>query len=93
MAKINGKYKQSWTEDLLVKINEEDSITKRHNLIYKYLEQRLKQVETIITNLEDDDIDLTLVVEQLWNDLFLAKKQIDYTLERSDFYANYYNLK
>lgn len=93
MAKIDGKYKQFWTEDLLVKINEENSITKRHHLICKYLYQRLKQIEIIIANLEDDDIDLTLVIEQLWDDLCLAQKQIGYTIERSDFYADYYNLK
>ena len=55
MAKIDGKYKQFWIEDLLVKINEENSITKRHHLIRKYLYQRLKQIEIIIANLEDDD--------------------------------------
>lgn len=93
MIKIDGKYKNSLAEDLLVKINGENSITKRHRLIDKYLYQRLKQLEIIIANLEDDDIDLTLVIEQLWNDLSLAQKQIGYTLERSDFYADYYNLK
>lgn len=93
MIKIDGKYKNSLAEDLLVKINGENSITKRHRLICKYLYQRLKQLEIIIANLEDDDIDLTLVIEQLWNDLSLAQKQIGYTIERSDFYADYYNLK
>lgn len=93
MAKIDGKYKNVLAEDLLVKINGEDSITKRHRLIGKYLYKRLKQLEIIIANLEDDDIDLTLVIEQLWDDLSLAQKQIGYTLERSDFYADYYNLK
>lgn len=93
MAKIDGKYKQFWTEDLLVKINNESNITKRHQIISKYLFQRIKQVEKIIANLEDDDIDLTLVIEQLWNDLSLAQKQISYTLDMVDFYADYYNLK
>ena len=37
MAKIDGKYKQFWTENLLSQINNEDSITKRHHLIARYL--------------------------------------------------------
>ena len=92
MAKIDGKYEQFWTEDLLKKIQEEDSITKRHHLISKYLYQRDKQIEKIIANIEDDDIDLTLVIEQLWEDLKLAKNQILFTTERSDFFAKYYHL-
>ena len=76
MAKINGKYEQFWTERLLEQINSEDSITKRHRFIGKYLYQRVKQTERILANIEDDDIDLTLVIEQLWEDLELARKQI-----------------
>ena len=76
MAKINGKYEQDSTERLLEQINSEDSITKRHRLIGKYLYQRVKQIEKILANIEDDDIDLTLVIEQLWEDLELARKQI-----------------
>jgi len=93
MPKIDGKYEQFWTEDLLKNIENEDSITKRHHLINKYLYQRDKQIEKILANIEDDDIDLTLVIEQLWEDLKLANKQILHTLERSDFYAQYYHLK
>ena len=93
MAKIDGKYEQFWTENLLNKINDEDSITKRHRLIGKYLFQRVRQVEKVLANIEDDDIDLTLVIEQLWEDLELARKQITYTIDRSDFYAKYYRLK
>lgn len=81
MAKINGKYEQFWTENLLNEINKEDSITKRHKLIVKYLHQRSQQVEKIITNFDDDDIDLEMVVEQLWEDLDLARKQLLYTLD------------
>jgi hypothetical protein len=92
MAKIDGKYEQFYTEDLLKKIEAEDSITKRHHLISRYLYQRVKQVEKVLANIEDDDIDLTLVIEQLWEDLELARKQILYTVERSDFYAKYYRL-
>jgi len=92
MAKINGKYEQLWTERLLKQIHEEDSITKRHHLINRYLNQRTKQVEEILANIEDDDIDLTLVIEQLWEDLQLAHKQIGHTMDRSDEYAKFYNL-
>lgn len=92
MTKINGKYEQSWTEDLLKRINSEDSITKRHHLINRYLYQREKQVEKIIANIEDDDIDLSMIIEQLWEDLQLAQKQILHTMDRSDFYADYYKL-
>lgn len=92
MAKIDGKYKQPWTEDLLRHINSEDSITKRHHLINKYLYQRDKQIEKILANLEDDDIDLSMVIEQLWEDLHLAQKQILHTMDRSDFYADYFKL-
>lgn len=92
MTKIDGKYKQIWTENLLYQIKNEDSITKRHHLISRYLHQRGEQTEKILANIEDDDIDLTLVVEQLWEDLELARKQISYTTERSDFYAEQHGL-
>ena len=92
MTKIDGKYKQSWTEGLLARIQSEDSITKRHHLINQYLHQRDKQVEKIIANLEDEDIDLALVIEQLWDDLRLANKQILQTMDRNDFYAEYFKL-
>ena len=92
MTKIDGKYKQFWTEDLLNQIKNEDSITKRHHLIDRYLNQRESQIEKILANIDDDDIDLTLVIEQLWQDLHLAHQQIGYTMERNDFYAAYYNL-
>lgn len=74
MIKIGGKYKQSETEELLSRINNEDSITKRHHLLPRYLHQRSKQIEKILANIEDDDIDLVMVVEQLWEDLELARK-------------------
>jgi len=92
MAKIDGKYEQFWTEKLLKQIENEDSITKRHHLLSRYLYQRDKQIEKIIANIEDDDIDLTMVIEQLWEDLKLASKQILFTMERNDFYAKYYKL-
>ncbi len=82
MAKIDGKYNQYWTEDLLLRINDEDRITKRHPLIINYLHQRCEQIEKILTNIEDDDIDLTMVIEQLWEDLELARKHILYTTQR-----------
>ena len=92
MTKIDGKYEQFWTEKLLSQIESENSITKRHHLISRYLYQREKQVEKILANIEDNDIDLTLVIEQLWEDLMLAKKQISDTMDRNDFYAEYHNL-
>lgn len=92
MAKIDGKYEQPWTEELLEQIESEDSITKRHHLISRYLDQRDKQIEKILANIEDYDIDLTMVIEQLWEDLKLAHKQISQTIGRNDFYAKYYKL-
>lgn len=91
MVKIDGKYSQSWTKELLSQINEEDSITLRHHLINKYLNQRVKQIEKVIANFENDDIDFTLVIEQLYEDLILAQNQILRTIDRSDFYAKYHN--
>ena len=92
MAKIDGKYQQSNTEKLLEQIKGEDSITKRHHLISRYLYQRSKQIEKVIANIEDDNIDLSMVIEQLWEDIQLANNQILHTMERSDFYADYYKL-
>ena len=92
MAKIDGKYEQFWTENLLSRINNEDSITKRHHLIARYLHQRIEQIEIILANIDNDDIDLIIVIEQLWEDLELARKQILYTIERSDFYADQHNI-
>lgn len=79
MIKIDGKYKQFETENLLSHINNEDSITKRQHLLPRYLRQRSKQIEKILANIEDDDIDLIMVIEQLWDDLELARKHILYT--------------
>ena len=93
MAKIDGKYEQPYTEKLRKEIEDEDSITLRHHLISKYLHQRIKQVEKVIANFDDDDIDLTMVIEQLWEDLMLAKEQISNTIVRSDFYAKYYGIE
>ena len=92
MAKIEGKYEQFWTERLLKKIQEEDSITKRHHLISRYLSQRDKQIEKILANIDKNDIDLTMVIEQLWEDLKLTHKQLLQTMNRNDFYAKYYKL-
>lgn len=92
MTKIDGKYEQFWTENLLKQINSENSITKRHHLITRYLYQRGQQIEKILANMEDDDIDLAMVIEQLWEDLDLARKQLLHTTDRSDFYAEYYKL-
>lgn len=92
MTKIDGKYEQFWTENLLKQINSENSITKRLHLITRYLYQRGQQIEKILANMEDDDIDLAMVIEQLWEDLDLARKQLLHTTDRSDFYAEYYKL-
>ena len=92
MPKIGGKYVQLRTENLLKQINSEVSITKRHHLINRYLNQREKQIENILANIEDDDIDLTLVVEQLWEDIQLAHKQIRHTIDSIDFYADHHAL-
>ena len=92
MAKIDGRYEQDYTERLLAQINGEDSITKRHHLISRYLYQRGKQIEKVLANIDEDDIDLTMVIEQLWEDLELAQKQIRHTMDRSDEYAQFYKL-
>ena len=92
MVKIDGRYEQPYTEKLLAQINAEDSITKRHHLISRYLYQREKQVEKVLANIEDNDIDLDMVIEQLWEDLQLAHEQILNTMSRNDFYADYYDL-
>ena len=78
MIKIDGKYAQLETEDLLSHINNEDSIPKRHHLLLRYFRQRSKQIEKILANIDDDDIDLIMVIEQLWDDLELARKHILY---------------
>ena len=87
MAKIDGKYEQQYTEKLLNQIKNEDSITSRHHLIARYLHQRDKQIEKILANIEDDNIDLAMVIEQLWEDLQMAQLQIEVTTVRSDSYA------
>lgn len=82
MTKIDGKYKQIETENLLEQIDSSDSMKKRHHLIAKYLNQRCLQVEKILTNIDDDDIDTTLVIEQLYEDLYMACQQIRFTVNR-----------
>ena len=93
MAKIDGRYEQAWTEKLCEEIDGEDSITMRHSLISKYLHQRVRQVEKVLANIEDDDIDLTMVIEQLWEDLQLASEQITTTIGRVDFSAEHFNIE
>lgn len=88
MTKIDGKYKQIETENLLEQINSADSLTERHHLLAKYLDKRCLQIEKILANIEDDDIDTTLVIEQLWEDLYIACQQIRFTTDRIDFYTD-----
>ena len=86
MAKIEGKYKSVIAEELLEIIKKEDSITKLHYLIQKYLHLRYKQIEKIIANIDDTELDLEFVVEQLWEDLELVLNhysQIDRIMNRS----------
>jgi hypothetical protein len=82
MAKIDGKYKQIESENLLEQIDSSDSMKERHHLIAKYLNQRCLQVEKILANIDDDDIDTTRVIEQLWEDLYMACQQIRFTTNR-----------
>lgn len=82
MAKIDGKYKQIETENLLEQIDSSDSMKERHHLLAKYLNQRCLQVENILANIDDDDIDTTLVIEQLLEDLYMAYYQIKFTTNR-----------
>lgn len=93
MAKIDGKYKQIDTENLLEQINSSDSMKERHHLLTKYLDQRCLQVEKILANIEYDDIDTTLVIEQLWEDLYIACQQIRLTTDGIDFYADKHKFK
>ena len=82
MAKIDGKYRQIETENLLEQINSSDSMKERHHLLEKYHNQRCLQLEKILANIDDDDIDTTLVIEQLWEDLYIACQQIRFTENR-----------
>lgn len=82
MAKIDGKYKQIETENLLEQIDSSDSMKERHRLLTKYLNQRCLQVENILANIDDDDIDTTRVIEQLLGDLYMAYYQIKFTTNR-----------
>lgn len=82
MAKIDGKYKQIETENLLEQIDSSDSMKERHHLLSKYLNQRCLQVEKILANIDDDEIDTTLVIEQLLEDLYMAYYQIRFTTNR-----------
>ena len=50
-------------------------------------------IEKILANIEDDDIDTTLVIEQLWEDLYIACQQIRFTTNRIDFYADKHKLE
>lgn len=93
MTKIDGKYKQILTENLKSQIDQTDSTAERHYLLAKYLEQRCLQIENILANIEDDDIDTTLVIEQLWEDLYAACQQIRFTINRVDSYAYKHKLE
>lgn len=63
-------------QKLKKEIEETDSIKKRKILVIKYLDERIKNIESIIAQDRVDDIDCTLMLECLWNDLILAKNTI-----------------
>ncbi len=79
MTKIDGKYGQIETENLRLQIDSTDSYAERERLLAKYLDQRCSQVEKILVNIDDDDIDTTRVIEQLWEDLYIASQHIRFT--------------
>lgn len=79
MTKIDGKYGQIETENLRLQIDSTDSYAERQRLLAKYLDQRCSQVEKILVNIDDDDIDTTRVIEQLWEDLYIACQHIRFT--------------
>ena len=54
--------------------------------------KELSRPKKILANIENDDIDLTLIIEQLWEDLQLAYNQIGDTTNRSNEYAEFHHL-
>lgn len=75
-------YDSSYCQLLRKKIENTDSIKKSHELINKYLSQRIKCVETVIANNFPDEVCLEDMVECLWQDLILANKQIKITYDK-----------
>ena len=75
MSKIKGKYEQFQIEELLNKIKNPKWKSIKRSLILKYLFQRRQQIENIVAN---DDADLKTVVDQLLDDLKLARNYIIY---------------
>lgn len=70
------KYESEICQNLKKEIEQTDSIKKRKILVIKYLGERIKNIENIIAQDCIDDIDCTLMLECLWNDLILAKNTI-----------------
>ena len=81
MAKIDGKYEQFWTENLLSRINNEDSITKRHHLIARYLHQRIEQIDIILANIDNDDIEKLAKVDATR----IGNKPIDFKMHFASY--------
>jgi hypothetical protein len=72
-------YDSKYCQTLKKKIEETDSIKKRHQLINKYLGERIRCVENVIANQFPDEVSYEEMVECLWEDLIIAQKQIQYT--------------
>ena len=73
---------QKSVSHLKKQIEETDSIKKRHILINKYLAERIRRVEVVMTQEFPDEVSYEEMIECLWEDLKLAQKQIIYTYSK-----------
>ena len=72
-------YDSKYCQTLKKKIEETDSIKEKHQLINKYLGERIRCVEKVIANQFPDEVSYEEMIECLWEDLMIAQKQIQYT--------------
>ena len=77
-----GLYDSKYCQTLKKKIEETDSIKKRHSLINRYLAERIRRVEVVMAQEFPDEVSYEEMIECLWEDLKLAQQQIIYTYNK-----------
>lgn len=72
-------YDSKRCQELKQRIEESDSIKENYKLTNMYLAERIRCIEKVIAMEFPDEVCYQDMIECLWEDLKLAKKQIQYT--------------
>lgn len=76
-------YDSKKCQSLKKQIEETDSIKKRHILINRYLAERIRRVEVVMTREFPDEVSYEEMIECLWEDLKLAQRHFIHTYSKA----------